>query len=179
MGSDATVPQLAAVSGVSVLFLLLGLVAPANWVNLTLSAREVGGAIMPPGMVMDRDTPAEAMLDTAAVDPRDVEQSFDLSARGDRELASRMVGGVRTFELETSVIRWSILPDAPLTAMPSTARSRARACGCARVSRCASSCITACRKAPPSTGTGSCCPTRWTAGAHHAGADRTRRKLHL
>jgi hypothetical protein len=28
-----------------------------------LSARDVGGAIMPPRMIMDRDTPAEAMID--------------------------------------------------------------------------------------------------------------------
>src|SRR5262249_9429904 len=57
MTSDATVPQLAAVGGVSALALLIGIIAPANWVNLRLSARDVGGAIMPPGMVMDRDTP--------------------------------------------------------------------------------------------------------------------------
>jgi manganese oxidase len=110
MSSDATRPQLAAMAGVSAVALALGLVAPANWVNLRLSAREVGGAIMPPGMIMDRNTPAEAMLDMAAVDPRHTVARFGLDARGDRELAPRVEDGVKVFDLETAVIRWTILP---------------------------------------------------------------------
>lgn len=110
MKTDATTPQLAALCGVSLVALLIGLIAPANWVNLRLSARDVGGAIMPPGMIMDRDTPAAAMLDMAAVDPRSVTASFGVGTRGDRELPSQIEDGVRTFRLETSVIRWSILP---------------------------------------------------------------------
>ncbi|MBA3319746.1 MAG: multicopper oxidase domain-containing protein [Gemmatimonadales bacterium] len=110
MAADVTRPQLAAVAGVSALALGLGMVAPANWVNLGLSAREVGGAIMPPGMIMDRDTPAEAMIDMAAVDPRGIVATRGLDARGDRELAPRMENGVKVFDLETSVVRWTILP---------------------------------------------------------------------
>ncbi len=110
MKSGVTRPQLAAVTGVSALALALGMVAPANWVNLGLSAREVGGAIMPPGMIMDRDTPAEAMIDMAAVDPRDIVATRGLDVRGDRELAPRVENGVKVFDLETSVIRWTILP---------------------------------------------------------------------
>jgi len=110
MQSDATHAQLAAVAGVSVLTLALGMVAPANWVNLTLSARDVGGAIMPPGMIMDRDTPAAAMLDMAAVDPRDVVATYGLDVRGDRELMPRDESGIKVFDLETAVIRWTILP---------------------------------------------------------------------
>ena len=110
MEFDATFPQLAAVSGVSLIALALGMVAPANWVNLTLSARDVGGAIMPPGMIMDRDTPAEAMLDMAAVHPRLVSARYGLDARGDTELEPRLEDGVKVFDLETSVIRWTILP---------------------------------------------------------------------
>jgi hypothetical protein len=53
MMTDATRPQLAAVGGVSALALAVGLIAPANWVNLRLSARQVGGAMMPPGMIID------------------------------------------------------------------------------------------------------------------------------
>ena len=108
--SDATPAQLAAVGGVSFLALLLGLVAPANWVNLRLSAREVGGAIMPPGMIMDRNTSAAAMRDMAAVDPRDVVARYGLDARGDRELTPRIENGIKVFALEASVIRWTILP---------------------------------------------------------------------
>ncbi len=110
MTSDATTPQVMALAGVSTVALIIGIVAPANWVNLRLSAHDVGGAIMPPGMIMDRDTPAEAMLDMAAVDPRDVVAAFGLEARGDRELTPRIENDVRVFDLETSVIRWTILP---------------------------------------------------------------------
>jgi FtsP/CotA-like multicopper oxidase with cupredoxin domain len=110
MSSDATRPQIVTLALVSAFALAVGLVAPANWVNLRLSAHDVGGAIMPPGMIMDRNTPAAAMLDMAAVDPRDVVSRLDLAARGDRELAPRIDGGVKVFDLETSVIRWAILP---------------------------------------------------------------------
>ncbi len=102
--------QLAAVGSVSVLALLTGMIAPANWINLRLSARDVGGTIMPPGMIMDRDTPAEAMIDMAAVDPRNVVHTYGLDAHGDRELASHIENGVKVFDLDTSVIRWTILP---------------------------------------------------------------------
>jgi FtsP/CotA-like multicopper oxidase with cupredoxin domain len=110
MKSDSTRAQRASMIGVSALALVVGMVAPANWVNLRLTSHQVGGAIMPPGMIMDRNTPAEAMLDMAAVDPRDVVATFGLDAHGDRELAARVENGVKVFALETSVIRWTILP---------------------------------------------------------------------
>ncbi|MEO7206823.1 MAG: DUF4396 domain-containing protein [Steroidobacteraceae bacterium] len=110
MKSDVTRPQLLAIGGVSMLALLTGLIAPGNWVNLRLSAHEVGGAIMPPGMHMDRDTPAEAMRDMAAINPREVTERYDLSAHGDQELTPQIEDGVKVFALQTSVIRWTILP---------------------------------------------------------------------
>jgi len=61
-------------------------------------------------MIMDRNTPAEAMLDMAAVDPRDVAASYGLGTRGNRELTPRIENGIKVFALETSVIRWTILP---------------------------------------------------------------------
>lgn len=106
-----TRPQLVAMGGISVFALALGMIAPANWLNMSLSSRLVGGAIMPPGMIMDRDTPAEAMLDMAAVNPRDVTATYGLATHGDRELAPRIENGVKVFDLTTSVIRWAILPD--------------------------------------------------------------------
>lgn len=81
--SELTRPQLAAVGGISALLLLIGMAAPANFVNMRLSARDVGGAIMPPGMIMDRDTPGAAMRDMAAVHPRFVTATFGLDKRGD------------------------------------------------------------------------------------------------
>ncbi len=116
MASDATTPQLAALSGVSLLLLALGMAAPANWVNLSLSARDVGGLIMPPGMFMDRDTPAEAMRDMAAIHPGLIEASHGLDSRGDKVLEPRIENGVKIYDLETSVIRWSILPNVTVDA---------------------------------------------------------------
>ena len=110
MSTDATGPQIAALASVSFLALSIGLVAPANWINLTLSARDVGGSIMPPGMIMDRDTPADSMRDMAATNPRLVSASYGLDARGDQGLPFRLEGGVKVFDLKTSVIRWTILP---------------------------------------------------------------------
>jgi hypothetical protein len=110
MESDATPAQRIALAGVSFLLLIAGIVAPGNWVNLRLSARDVGGAIMPPGMIMDRNTPAAAMIDMAAVDPRSVVATYGLDVQGDRELPPRIENGVKVFDLETAVIRWSILP---------------------------------------------------------------------
>ncbi|MCU1232181.1 MAG: multicopper oxidase type 3 [Candidatus Solibacter sp.] len=110
MQSSVTPAQLAAVSGVSLLALAIGMIAPANWVNLRLSAHQVGGVIMPPGMIMDRDTPAEAMLDMAAVDPRQVTALHGLEERGGRELMPSVENGVKVFSLTTSVFRWTILP---------------------------------------------------------------------
>src|SRR6266404_5142890 len=108
MKSDITPAQLAAVASVSLLALVLGMIAPANWLNLRLSARDVGGAMMPPGMIMDRDTPAEAMIEMAAVNPREVVRAYGLDARGNRELVPHIEDGVKVFELDTSVIRWTI-----------------------------------------------------------------------
>lgn len=116
MKSDATGPQIAALSAVSVLALAIGMIAPANWINLNLSARDVGGVIMPEGMIMDRDTPADAMRDMAAVHPRLISASYGLDAHGDRELEPRIENGTKVFDLETSVIRWTILPDVTVDA---------------------------------------------------------------
>ncbi|HZB34791.1 MAG TPA: multicopper oxidase domain-containing protein, partial [Gaiellaceae bacterium] len=108
---DVTRPQLSAVPLLTVLAALLGVILPAQKVNLALSADDVGGAIMPPGMVMARDTPGEAMRDMSAIDPDESSYTAAVSARGDQPLEPEMVGGVRVFRLETSVIRWNILSD--------------------------------------------------------------------
>ncbi|MBZ9734122.1 DUF4396 domain-containing protein [Mesorhizobium sp. CA18] len=116
MRSDATTPQIAALGAVSALALAIGMAAPANWLNLRLSARDVGGVIMPQGMIMDRDTPADTMRDMAAADPRLVSASYGLAAKGDQDLPFRMENGVKVFELRPSVIRWHILPDVTVDA---------------------------------------------------------------
>jgi hypothetical protein len=86
-------------------------IAPANWNNLRLSAKEVGGLIMPPGIIMPRDTTAEKMQEMAAVHPRLVTREYGMDTKGDRPLEPRIENGVKVFNLEVSVIRWHILPN--------------------------------------------------------------------
>ena len=110
MTSDVTLPQLLAVTGFTLLMLVAGMTLPAAFFNLRLTAEQVGGAIMPPGMIATQETSAAAMLDMAAVDPRDVTASYGLDKLGAQVLAPRIENGVKVFELTTSVIRWQILP---------------------------------------------------------------------
>jgi len=111
MQSDVTRPQLVAVTAFTSLMLLFGMALPSAFVNMNLSAHEVGRSIMPRGMVMHQDTPAKAMRDMAAVDPRDVTATYGIEKKGAQLLTPRIEGGVKIFELESSVIRWKILPD--------------------------------------------------------------------
>lgn len=111
MTPDVTAPQLVAVTVFTILLLLAGMTVPSAFFNLTLSARAVGGAIMPPGMIMTQETPAEAMLDMAAVDPRQVSARYTMQQQGARVLEPRIEDGVKVYDLSTSVIRWQILPD--------------------------------------------------------------------
>jgi FtsP/CotA-like multicopper oxidase with cupredoxin domain len=113
---DVTRPQLAAVTGATFFLLIIGIIAPANWFNLRLSAKEVGGLIMPPGMIMPRDTSAEKMQEMAAVHPRLVSREFGIGENGDRPLEPRVESGVKVFNLEVSVIRWYILPNVAVDA---------------------------------------------------------------
>jgi hypothetical protein len=116
MNSDATVPQLAAVASVTTLMLLAGLIVPGFYVNLSLSAHDVGGYIMPPGMIMDFNTPAEAMRDMSAILPRLVSYRAPAEARGDQILEPHLENGVKVYDLEASIIRWNILPDVAVEA---------------------------------------------------------------
>ena len=116
MQAAVTRPQLVTITLFTLLMLAAGMTLPAAFVNLRLSAHDVRGAIMPPGMIMTQETPAAAMLDMAAVDPRDVSASYGLDTRGAQPLAPRIEDGVKVFDLETSVIRWQILPTVSVNA---------------------------------------------------------------
>src|SRR5690606_38299500 len=56
------------------------------------------------------DTPADSMRDMAAIDPRLASFEAELDAMGGQVLEPRIEDGVKVFDLEASVIRWSILP---------------------------------------------------------------------
>lgn len=107
---QVTRTQLAAVSLATLLALIAGLLFSASYTNLRLSARDVGGAIMPPGMIMTYDTPGQSMKDMAAVDPRTVSYTAPADAKGDQPLEPRIENGVKVFDLDVSVIKWNILP---------------------------------------------------------------------
>ena len=106
-----TRPQIATMAATATLLLLAGLILPGFRVNLALGARDVGGLIMPPGMITDFNTPGEAMRDMSAVHPRRVGFVPPADARGDQRLRPRLENGVKVFDLEASIIRWHILPD--------------------------------------------------------------------
>ena len=116
MGGDATTPQLAALAGVTSFLLISGMVIPGFSVNLGLSARDVDGSIMPPGMINTFDLPGEAMKDMAAVKPRQVAYVAAPDARGDKVLAPRIENGVKVFDIKAEIIRWNILPDVAVEA---------------------------------------------------------------
>ncbi len=116
MGGDVTRPQIAAVTVLTALALIAGLLWSANYGNLTLGAHDVDGAVMAPGMIMTRDTPGEAMRDMAAVDPNGIRYTAPADARGDQPLEPRIEDGVKVFDLEASVIEWNILPNEPVLA---------------------------------------------------------------
>ena len=105
-----TRPQLASVAILSLVTLAGAVILSASIANLSLGARDVGGLVMPPGMIMTRDTPGKAMADMAAVDPTTVSYRAPVEARGDQPLEARIENGVKVYDLEASVIEWNILP---------------------------------------------------------------------
>lgn len=107
-GPDVTRPQIAVVALLTVLALAAAVGLPATQVNLQLSAEDVGGAVMPPGMSMDRHTSAEAMRGMAAVDPDAVTTTASLATRGDQVLQPQVVGGVKVFRLTAGLTRWHV-----------------------------------------------------------------------
>ena len=111
MERKATGPQVGVVAVLTNLALAAAFVFSASYANLTLSAHDVGGAVMPPGMIMTRDMPGAAMRDMAAVDLRHLASTAPADARGDQPLEPRLEGGVKVFDLDVSVIRWNILPN--------------------------------------------------------------------
>ncbi|MEO7118141.1 MAG: multicopper oxidase domain-containing protein [Candidatus Limnocylindrales bacterium] len=111
-----TRPQLTSVALTSVLALVAGVLIPGSVANLSLGARDVGGAIMPPGMIMRPDSPGEAMRDMAAVDHTKIVYRAPTDARGDQPLEPVIEGSIKVFRLEASVIEWNILDDEPVLA---------------------------------------------------------------
>lgn len=114
--TGVTRAQLAALSVFTSVLLIAGMFTPSAFVNTGIAAEQVRGAIMPPGMVTTPETPAEAMRDMAAADPRLVSFTAAPDARGDQLLVPRIENGVKVFDIHASVIRWNILPNRTVVA---------------------------------------------------------------
>ena len=71
---------------------------------------------MPPGMIMEPGMSDEAMRGMAAVAPSKVTYTAPADARGDQPLSSQLVGGVKVFNLDVSLIKWNILPNVQVEA---------------------------------------------------------------
>ena len=104
-----TRPELFVIALGTILALAAGIIYSATYANLGLSVRDVGGAIMPPGMIQTFDTPGQAMREMAAVEPNEITYTAPVDARGDQPLEPRMEDGVKVFDLGVSVIEWNIL----------------------------------------------------------------------
>lgn len=85
--------QVAAVATFTTLMLVGGFAYPFTKVNMRLTAHEVGGVIMAPGMIMDFNTPADSMRDMAAIDPRLTAFKADTASRGGKVLEPRLENG--------------------------------------------------------------------------------------
>jgi FtsP/CotA-like multicopper oxidase with cupredoxin domain len=77
---------------------------------------QMNGLIMPPGMIMTSGLTMQQLQDMAAVDPSRVTYTAPADARGDQALQPTVVDGVKTFDLETSIIQWNILPNVQVAA---------------------------------------------------------------
>ena len=100
-----------AITVLSVVALVAAVTFAGLHFNLDLSARDVGGLVMPQGMIQFRDLGAESMRDMAAVDPTAVSFVAPDGARGDRTLEPTIEAGVKVFHLDAAVIDWPILRD--------------------------------------------------------------------
>ena len=115
-GNTPTRAQLVAVTGFTSLMLLAGMTLPSAFVNMRLSAHEVGKLIMPLGMITTQETPAATMRDMAGIDPRASVYSAPVGAQGNQLLQPQIEDGVKVFHFNLEVIRWNILTNKSVNA---------------------------------------------------------------
>ena len=111
----ASVPEIAAITGLSVLVLLAGVLVAAQFGDFVMRGqpRTVGALSsksMPAGMVMSGQQSTQSMNSMAAVDRAQIKQSAAVDARGGQILHPLMGGSVKVFKLEAGLINWHILP---------------------------------------------------------------------
>ena len=117
----ASNPEIAAVTLLSILMLIGGILFAAQYGNFSMRGAAgtpalTSTAAMPAGIVMSTTQSTESMRGMAAVDPTDISYTAEVDARGDQPLPPQMEHGVKVFHLETSIIKWHILPDTAVAA---------------------------------------------------------------
>ena len=75
-------------------------------------------------MIMTPDMTRQQLQDMAAVDTSKVTYSAPANARGDQTLQPTVIDGVKTFDLETSIVQWNILPNVQVAAYAFNHRCR-------------------------------------------------------
>lgn len=106
----------AALGGASLLLVIFGMASPAGWAKLDWGTRSGNGVAMPPGLFTEDDGPAETRRDMAAIHPALIEASHGLDNRREKVLEPQIKDGVKVYDLETSAIRWPLLPDVTVDA---------------------------------------------------------------
>jgi len=84
--------------------------------GMSSGVTQMNGLTMPPGMIMTPDMTRQQLQDMAAVDTSKVTYSAPADARGDQTLQPTVIDGVKTFDLETSIVQWNILPNVQVAA---------------------------------------------------------------
>jgi len=103
-------PEIFAMALLSLLILATGLLVAYLYGSFMMRYPATGGTYMPPGMIIEHNVTTEQMIDMQAVDDRRVAYDAPADAVGDQDLEPQMQGGVKVFRLETSIVRWHILP---------------------------------------------------------------------
>jgi FtsP/CotA-like multicopper oxidase with cupredoxin domain len=84
--------------------------------GMSTGVTQMNGLTMPPGMIMTPDMTMQQLQDMAAVDASKVTYTAPADARGDQALQPTVVVGVKTFDLEASIVQWNILPNVQVAA---------------------------------------------------------------
>ncbi len=115
-GMKPSAPEIFAMALLSVLIFAGGVLLAYLFGTFMMRYPDAGGTYMPPGMIMEHNATTEQMTDMQAVDDRRIAYEAPADAVGDQELAPEIQAGVKVFRLETSIVRWHILPNVSVLA---------------------------------------------------------------
>jgi len=116
-----SIPEIVAITGLSVLVLLAGILVATQFGDFAMRGQPstmnaLSTKSMPAGMVMSGQKSSEQMNGMAAVDPSQIKASAPAEERGGRMLQPTMDGKVKVFRLDANLINWHILPGTVVSA---------------------------------------------------------------